>query len=202
MSARADSTGAFRTLASGVRSNPGLALLTFSYIAGFAVYGFAEHRPATVSYLAVVVALVFLVARLNEQVRFSRFVLWGLAIWGFLHLAGGLIPLGDGVLYNADLHLPALHYDRLVHAFGFGAATVACWEALRGHLATGASDVTAAIVAGLAGMGLGGLNEVVEFGAANLLNATNVGGYSNTGWDLVFDAIGCAIAAAWVRRAA
>jgi hypothetical protein len=202
MTAEADSTGAFPTLAAGVRANPAVAGITFAYLAGFGVYGVVERRPATIAYLVMVGALMLLVARLNEEVRFSLLVLWGLTTWGLLHLAGGLIPVGDGVLYNADLHLPALHYDRLVHAFGFGVATVACWQALRGQLAPGASAVTAAVVAGLAGLGLGGLNEVVEFGATNLLNATNVGGYSNTGWDLVFDVIGCAVAATGIRRQA
>jgi hypothetical protein len=42
----------------------------------------------------------------------------------------------------------------------------------------------------LAGMGLGALNEVVEFAAVLTLPDTNVGGYINTGWDLVSNAIG------------
>jgi hypothetical protein len=104
------------------------------------------------------------------------------------------------VLYNADWGVPVLRYDRLVHAFGFGAATVACWQALRGRLAPEAR-VTAglAILIALMGMGVGAVNEVVEFAASRLAN-TNVGGYLNTGWDLVFNTIGCTTAAAWIAR--
>ena len=42
-----------------------------------------------------------------------------------------------------------------------------------------------AVVVCLLGQGVGAFNEVVEFGASHLLAATNVGGYENTGRDLV-----------------
>ena len=49
-----------------------------------------------------------------------------------------------------------------------------------------------------AGMGLGALNEVIEFTATRFTD-TNVGGYENTGWDLVYNALGAAIAALVIR---
>jgi len=45
------------------------------------------------------------------------------------------------------------------------------------------------------GMGFGAANEVVEFIATLTLPGTNVGGYANTGWDLVANSVGCLIAA-------
>jgi hypothetical protein len=44
-------------------------------------------------------------------------------------------------------------------------------------------------------MGFGAANEVVEFLATLALPETNVGGYENTGWDLVANVVGCVIAA-------
>lgn len=44
------------------------------------------------------------------------------------------------------------------------------------------------------GMGFGALNEVIEFFATLALPETNVGGYINTGWDLVANTVGAAIA--------
>ncbi len=38
------------------------------------------------------------------------------------------------------------------------------------------------------------VNEVVEFIATITLPGTNVGGYENTGWDLVANLVGCLIA--------
>ena len=46
-----------------------------------------------------------------------------------------------------------------------------------------------------AGMGLGALNELVEFIATLLIPETNVGGYLNTGWDLVANFVGATLAA-------
>jgi hypothetical protein len=45
-------------------------------------------------------------------------------------------------------------------------------------------------------MGLGAVNEIIEFAAVLGLPDTNVGGYLNTGLDLVFNAIGAIIAMA------
>ena len=51
-----------------------------------------------------------------------------------------------------------------------------------------------AVLVAFMGMGVGALNEVVEFFASRTF-AANVGGYVNTGWDLVANLIGCAVAA-------
>jgi hypothetical protein len=48
-------------------------------------------------------------------------------------------------------------------------------------------------------MGFGALNEVIEFIAVLTIPHTNVGGYINTGWDLVFNLLGALTAAAAIR---
>ncbi|NIP97158.1 MAG: hypothetical protein GWO24_28490 [Akkermansiaceae bacterium] len=50
------------------------------------------------------------------------------------------------------------------------------------------------LLCGLAGMGFGALNEVVEFIAVLVLPETNVGGFYNTGWDLVYNLLGSLVA--------
>jgi hypothetical protein len=49
-------------------------------------------------------------------------------------------------------------------------------------------------------MGIGALNEVVEFAIALNVEASNVGGYLNTGRDLVANMLGAAVAALVVVR--
>jgi hypothetical protein len=51
------------------------------------------------------------------------------------------------------------------------------------------------VLACAAGQGFGALNEVIEFAATLLVPETNVGGYLNTGWDLVANLVGCVVAA-------
>jgi uncharacterized membrane protein YjdF len=96
--------------------------------------------------------------------------------------------------------LELCHFDRLVHAFGFGFATLACGKVLRTWLPCRRVTPSAATVVVLAGLGVGAANEIVEFAATLLLPHTNVGGYVNTGWDLVFDFLGAVVAVVWLVR--
>ena len=60
------------------------------------------------------------------------------------------------------------------------------------------------VLSASAALGFGALNEVVEFVATLLVPETNVGGYRNTGWDLVSNLSGATIAATliWLRSRA
>jgi predicted membrane protein DUF2238 len=180
------------------RREPALVVATLVAIVGWTVYGLATEAPNTLAYLVTVVALVAGVAAVHARVGFSRPVLWVCWAWLFAHLAGGLVPWGDGVLYNAGVG-EFLRYDKVVHAIGFGAATVACWQALQATTPSVRATTGVAVLVALMGMGVGALNEVVEFFASRAF-ASNVGGYLNTGWDLVANLLGCAVAATIVWR--
>jgi hypothetical protein len=181
------------SIAAAIRAEASLVAVVAAYVAGWSVYGWLAGTRATVPYLVTMVVLSAVVAWVHVRVGLSRGVLWTIAAWGFAHMAGGLVAVGEGVLYNASLGAPLLRYDRVVHAVGFGTAAVACWQALR------SIDPTVPLTAGVAvliasmGMGVGAMNEVVEFFASRTF-AANVGGYVNTGWDLVANAIGCIVA--------
>ncbi len=210
-------------------------------------------------YFVVLLGLAVVVALIHLKVNFSAPLMWCLAIWAALHMAGGLVPVPQGwpihgdqrVLYSwwlwpADGHAfnaaPGgvagggwsdmggwLKYDHVIHAYGFAVTTWACWHGLRASIlgsgvrGLGSSqnprhpkpadnqvaDQTPSpgpqtrvkptlgrlLLCAAAGMGFGALNEVVEF-AATLMGPTNVGGYVNTGYDLVANLAGCVIAAA------
>jgi len=51
----------------------------------------------------------------------------------------------------------------------------------------------------LGAMGLGAVNEIIEFIAVVVFPNTNVGGYINTALDLVFNALGAIVAMVLVR---
>ncbi len=190
-----------RTLRDQLDEHPVLLSFAAADLIGWTVYGFAVGADATLAYLISVVIVIALVMLLDRRVRFSSWILWALALWGFAHMAGGLVPWGAGVLYNADLAGTVIHYDRVVHAIGFGVATVACWQTLVAINPSVVMTPGTAVLAALMGMGVGAANEVVEFAASHLF-ASNVGGYENTGWDLVANLLGCTVAAAalYVRR--
>jgi hypothetical protein len=49
-------------------------------------------------------------------------------------------------------------------------------------------------------MGIGALNEVIEFGITHVQTATQIGGYQNTGRDLVANMLGGAVAGVIAAR--
>ena len=182
-----------------VREHPLLTAFSLGYLVAFTVFGMATDRGQTITYLLQLGVTFAWVAAMHERVGFSTLVLWALAVWGLLHAAGGILYVGDGVLYRFE-PVPGLpRYDQVIHAFGFGAATVAVWQGLRTRLPSGTRPGAGlGFVVALAGMGVGALNEVLEFLSTRVLAETNVGGYENTGWDLVYNALGATIAALWI----
>jgi len=55
----------------------------------------------------------------------------------------------------------------------------------------------AVLVVVLGGTGLGAVNELVEFLISRVVAESKVGGYENTGLDLVANVVGCLAAALW-----
>jgi hypothetical protein len=181
-----------------VRTHPGLAACVVLYYVGFLTLGFVTDNSQVVYYALFMGALLVGVAWWNARRPLSGLVLWGLALWGALHMAGGMIPLTDDrVLYNLWL-LPFLRFDHVVHAIGFGFAGMAFWESVRHVVDRKASSGAAFVIMG--GLGFGALNEMVEFLITRVVPDTNIGEFENTGWDLVANTVGSLVAAAWVWR--
>jgi hypothetical protein len=154
-----------------------------------------------VFYIAVMALLAGVVVLVHRRVGLHALTVWGLALWGLLHMAGGLLHVSDttGVLYNLWLVPGRIKFDHLVHAYGFGLCTWIAWQGLGAGLGRVQPTLGLLFLCTCAGMGLGALNEVVEFAATLLVPETNVGGYENTGWDLVSNMTGSVTAAALIR---
>jgi len=193
----------------------GVMLFTLAYMGASIFASIARGNGEFVFYIVVMLVLIGAVVWIHSRINLSTGIIWGLALWGFLHMAGGLVPLpptwpydGDQAVFYSWWIIPPgyLKYDQVVHAFGFGITTWLCWHGLRAAIVgMGISRPEVKPTLGLltlsaaAGMGFGALNEVVEFAAVLLLPNTNVGGYINTGWDLVFNFAGCVMAALILR---
>ena len=172
---------------------------------GFAIYGFATSASSTVAYL-VIVAGAALIIRHFRRAPLPPFLAIALALDAAAHLAGGLVNVGDDVLYNASigarvsgLHTHILQYDHLVHSFGTFLATLTLWTLLVPPAASQADRRNLVVLSVLAGFGIGGINETIEFIATIAHSGAHTGGYTNTGWDLVSNTIGALAAAAVIR---
>jgi hypothetical protein len=185
-----------------LREHTVLSIFSAIYILAFAALAVGKGNAEFVMYTVVVVLAAALMVFLDAKVtRIPGWILWCLSAWGLAHMLGGNLPLtrSDGeriVLYSLWL-IPFnategyLKYDQVIHTFGFFTSTCVCAVLLAPMLREdNRASAGAFALCALAGMGLGALNEVVEFAAVLTLPDTNVGGYINTGWDLVSNAIG------------
>jgi hypothetical protein len=161
------------------------------------------HNLEFVFYVVVVLLLALLVKTAHEKIRFSTGVLWALAAWGLLHMLGGLVPVSESlpiagenrVLYSLWLIPNLFKYDYFVHMYGFAICTWVSWQILCPLINGNKEHPSEIVLAMLASNGLGAFNEIIEFFAVLIIPNTNVGGYVNTGWDLVANLAGSVIAA-------
>lgn len=172
-------------------------------LVGFTIYAAIDGNAEFLFYAATMIVMAGVVFAVDRVVQLSMLAIYGLLAWAVMHLAGGNVPVGGEVLYNFRPAPWLPKYDQATHFFGFAVATLVCWECLRGALARrGAATkpstglVTACV---LMSIGLGALNEVIEFVAVLTMPDTNVGGYTNTGWDLVSNLIGAVAMGVYIR---
>ncbi len=185
------------------------SIIVISYMAVFLGIALKIQNSEFLFYQVTMMIIIGFVVYMDKRVTFSALVLGGLAFWGFVHLAGGLIPIPQSwtviessapVLYDLKLSQYTPKYDQLVHAFGFGLSVIAAHEALQAHLKkTLPLSLPICVTLFFIALGLGALNEMIEFVAVISIPNTNVGGYLNTGWDLVSNAVGALIGVLYLK---
>lgn len=184
-----------------IRTHPWFSVFSALYAAGLTLFGFGPFPVRALTYLVIVILDFVVVAALNRKVRLPGWLLWSLSLWGLMHMVGGLVSWDasqNRIVYGIWLIPEVIRYDQLTHCIGFAMATAACWFALDLRTLPGAPAGGKALMAGLMGMGLGALNEVVEFASIYAVPEQQVGGLENMGWDLIFNLMGCTIMGLWL----
>lgn len=184
-----------------------VVVVTLLYMAIAIPYALSTGNKEFVLYWAVMLVLGGFVGLVHWRAKLSVGVLWGLSFWGAMHMAGGLLPVPAGWPIEGDIRvfyswwlIPGyLKYDNIVHAFGFAMTTIVCWQCVRRLSDDIRPSLGVLILCGAAGMGFGAFNEIVEFIATLTVPDTNVGGYVNTGWDLVSNMVGATVACVLIR---
>ena len=178
-----------------------LAVITL----GFSIRFLWSANHEFLIYVVVILVVTGLITVTFSRVRYAFVCLVGLAIWAVLHLAGGGIRINDDVLYGLILipiseKYSILRYDQVVHAFGFGVATLVIYQLLANLLPPkDMKRFSIGLVIVMAGCGLGALNENIEFILTVFLPQTGVGGYENTSLDLCSNLFGAVCAYLLVR---
>lgn len=186
------------------KQKTGLIFFTLAYVLAFTAYYISIKNYEFLWYVAVLVFFFGLILCTISRSNFPPFILWGLSLWGLLHMAGGGLKVGGEVLYRLHLipiigsgELFILKYDQVVHFFGFGVSTLVVYHLLKPYLNDRTNWKVVYPILVVAGSGMGVLNEIVEFIAVLAVSNTGVGGYGNTLLDLVFNTLG-AVAAVFI----
>jgi hypothetical protein len=174
-----------------------LIVFNLAYIIAFTVYYVLIRNFEFLWYIVVMLVLFGLIAGTLRKTQLDSFVLWGISIWGLLHVMGGGVRVGGEVLYALPLVRiwelggeTILRYDQFVHFYLYVFVPIIAYQLLKGSLNSRASYGILYLVLALVGIGVGALNEVIEFAAVVVFPETGVGGYYNTALDLVFNSLG------------
>ena len=182
-----------------------LLLINLALIAGFGSLFLARLNYEFIIYVGVIIFFLCLIWASIRNVNYTLGSLVGLTVWSALHLAGGAITIGEGRLYDVMLirlseTYPVWRYDQLVHIWGFGAATLVMYSLLAGHLKKPLrNSIALGIVLVMAGLGIGALNEILEFVVSIGVPESGVGDYMNTSLDLCANLIGAILALLYIR---
>lgn len=186
------------------RELPFLILTTFI----LSVFGALYYTPTNyelMAHIGMIAGFTILILMTNKRVRYPRVILAGLTLWAFMHLAGSNmildgVPLYARIIFPISRALSIIRYDQIVHAIGFGFATALLYHLITPRIKESArrSPIVFGIIA-LAGVGVGAINEMVEFVMTTIFPGAAIGGYENTILDLFGDFVGAAAAVAIIR---
>jgi hypothetical protein len=168
-------------------------------LAGFVLHGVVDDVRGTAEYAVTVMVLAALLYLVRPRVVPAP-VAYAAAASATVHLAGGLIRVGDGVLYNATPGPELLRYDHVGHSLGIFVGALLVWELLVREAFAVTRRSSLVVLTTLAALGLGAVNETVEYVATLVHSGSQVGGYTNTGWDLVANLLAGAAAGVVIHR--
>ncbi|MDD5705584.1 MAG: DUF2238 domain-containing protein [Kiritimatiellae bacterium] len=192
-----------QTTPTGGRRPHAAMLASWGVLAAFTAVFLLHGNREFLLYAGTLALLIFVIQRSDRAWRYPAAVKWCFLAWLALHMCGGFVHLGGTRLYDAIIWPLAgapyhiLRYDQFVHAF--------CYFMIGGLLRTltarlaapGASKALLLTMTVLAALGVGALNEIVEFAAVACFSTDGVGDYFNNALDNVFNAVGALCALAW-----
>jgi hypothetical protein len=174
-------------------------------LAVFSVHFATRRNYEFIIYVGIIVFFLGVFIVTNPKVYYPNSVLWGLVLWAVMHMAGGSVRIGGKLLYKIIIvrlseTYPIFRYDQLVHIIGFGVATITLFCLLKPLLRPDVKGwTTLSVILVATGLGVGTVNEIVEFIVSSVVPESNVGGYVNTSLDSISDLIGAVLAVGVIR---
>ncbi len=184
------------------RAQKALLAANILIVVGFSWYYLQALNYEFLAYAGTITVVTAVLFGTLKWTRFSTGIIFGVTIWGLLHMMGGSVMTADGVLYayrifpffdgGGDFYI--LKMDQIIHAFLYGVIGLMFYHLLREIVGIKTHVALIAGIAIFAAAGFSIINEIVEFLAAVNLPETGVGGYENTVLDMIFNLSGAALA--------
>jgi hypothetical protein len=135
--------------------------------------------------------------QLHKRILFAGYITVGLSLLGLLHILGGKVYIEGIRLYDFYLIPGIIKYDNFVHATASFIFSFMSYALIKPFIdpELKVRPFMLYLIIFLTTMGIGSINEVIEYFAVIYLNVENwVGDYFNNARDLVFNAIGSIVA--------
>lgn len=174
-----------------------ILIFTVTYLILFTLLAIARKNYEFLFYTIILSSLIILIVLYYKKLHLTYIILGGLSVVGFMHLAGGTIDIFGIRLYDFWIIPGILKYDNIIHALSIFVATFVAYSIISPHLdlKTKHHPVLFSLLLIFIALGIGVINEVLEFGAVVFLGAQEaVGDYFNNALDLVFNMLGAVIA--------
>ena len=179
-----------------------LIVINFVVLGLFGAAAVQQQNTEFIYYLLIVCTLAAFIVYTHKH--YPKPLLWGLSGWGWAHMAGGTLWVGEQILYDVllirvlDAPFYVLRYDQVVHVIGTFLVTLVAYYLVKKHVS--APPLALAVIVGLIGLGLATINEIIELGAVLVIEQTHVGDYFNIAFDLFANTIGAVLASSFVYQ--
>lgn len=182
-----------------LRLHPSL-LACWLTLAGFTAAFVAAGNTEFLVYTVSLTVLIAFVQRTDRTLNYLPLVKWCFLAWLVMHMAGGFVHLRGIRLYDLVLvplvgpPYEILRYDQFVHLFCYFVITGMLRSLVARIMAAEARRRMVLMVVVLSAMGVGALNELIEFSTVAFFGSTGVGDYTNNALDNVFNTAGAFLA--------
>ena len=174
--------------------------LSLILIAVFSGLGILQSNYEFLTYAVIAFVVVLIIHFSDKHFSYPIYAKIGFLVWMFLHFSGGSFRYKGQSWYSLMILnlIPEpyliLKYDQVLHFFFYFLTAIFLFSVIKKYL-NSKSKFPIWLLAVLAAMGIGALNEIMEFGAYVYYEETGVGTYINNALDLVFNFLGAMLGA-------
>jgi hypothetical protein len=189
-----------------VKRKPDLSIILNIFTLGiFTLVFILKKNYEFLFYTLTLSIAIYILAKSDKIFKYSTLAKYGFTLWLFGHLAGGSFKIAGTRLYDTVL-LPLigepyniLRYDQVLHFYCYVVIGALVYSIISYYLKETNKKALATITI-ISAMGIGGINEIIEFATVSFFGATGVGNYINNALDLVFNSLGAILAVFLMRK--